>query len=78
MECKVIGYGKTEFKPQDSNEPIRGMNLYVSYEKDNVTGVAAERLFITEKKIGTYLPQVGDQVNIIYNRYGKVEAVELF
>ena len=74
---KVTGFQKVDFTPRDSNNPIKGISLYVSYPKDGVTGEVAEKVFVSDTKLGTYLPKLGDHLNIFYNRYGKVDSVEL-
>ncbi len=77
MAYEVLGYGRTEFKPDDSDRPICGTTLYVGYEREGFVGIATERIFLSDKKAGDFVPQVGDLVDIRYNRFGKVEAVEL-
>lgn len=73
---KVIGYSHSEFDTKDGNR-MSGCFLYLSEERQNVTGVATERIFLTDKKLDGYKPAVGDEVRPYYNRYGKVDFLEL-
>ena len=75
--AKVVGYKRADFKPKDSDSEIKGINLFVTYKRNDVQGDACERLFVSDNRAGTYLPKVGDEVEIVYNRYGKVESIFL-
>ncbi len=70
----VIGTRETSFDTQDGKH-ISGKNFYVTYQQDGVSGLAAERIFITDDKLRTFpfVPQLGDRVQPTYNRYGKVD-----
>ena len=75
--AKVVGYKRADFKPKDSDSEIKGINLFVTFKRDGVQGFACERLFVSDSRAGNYLPKVGDEVDIFYNRYGKVESITL-
>ncbi len=74
---EVIGYRKTQFTAQDTGELIQGYSLFLTSEEENVTGLSCERVFLSLKKLGGYEPELGDHVELVYNRYGKVTHVEL-
>lgn len=71
----VIGTRNTHFTASDTGKEISGKNFYVTYQLDGCSGLACERIFLTDDKLCTFpfVPQVGDQVSPTYNRYGKVE-----
>lgn len=73
---KVVGFRKTEFTAKDTGELISGYNLFLLGPQEHVEGEACERVFLSEKKMGDYLPIIGDDIRVIYNRYGKVSSVE--
>lgn len=75
MGMKLIGFQSTSFQPKDSKDTISGMNLYVSYPDKKVTGERCERFFLTDRKIGGFVPKVGMEIGVEWNKYGKVEAV---
>lgn len=73
----VIGRRKVEFTAQDGNQ-IQGVSLYVSYPiTKNGEGMAAEKIFLSAKKLENldFLPEIGDEINVQYNRYGKVDTI---
>ena len=75
---EVIGFRKSQFTAQDTGELIQGYSLFLTSEEDErVTGKSCERVFLSLKKLGGYEPELGDHVELVYNRYGKVDHVEL-
>lgn len=73
---KVIGIQNSSFVTKDGKQ-ISGMFLYLSEERSNVQGVATERIFLSEDKLSGYSPVVGDDIRPYYNRFGKVDFIEL-
>jgi len=77
MRVKVIGISKVDFKPKDSDNSIKGTNLFISQEREGVQGVFAEKQFIRE---AVQIPaglKVGTIIDLSYNRYGKVDSINL-
>ena len=72
---KVIGYSWSQFKAKDSGETINGVSIYMTEERKNTTGLACERVYVTDKKLNGYKPVIGDDLYIAYNKYGKVDEV---
>lgn len=74
----VIGFKKSEFDTQDGKH-ISGYNLYCTYPLDKGEGEGVERLFMTSDKLIDcgYAPNVGDEIRVEYNRYGKPAAVSV-
>lgn len=74
---KVIGIREVNFTAADGNK-ISGYSLFCSYPiTRNGQGVAVDKLFLSDKKVAAcgYFPELGDEINVQYNRWGKVEAV---
>ena len=74
----IIGIRPSSFKG-DNGETVRGLNIYYTYPLEKGDGDGAERVFMTENKLEDcgYDPQVGDDVQIDYNRFGKVAKIYL-
>lgn len=74
---KVIGRRKVDFKAQDGSQ-IQGLSLYCTYPitKDG-DGMAAEKIFLSARKLEQldFMPEVGDEINVQYNRFGKVDTI---
>lgn len=74
---EIVGVKKTSFTAKDTGDVISGYNIYCLYDVRGVEGRACERLFVTSAKLGQYVPAVGDVVEVVYNRFGKVASVTL-
>lgn len=76
---RVIGLRKVNFKANDG-QMIQGLSIYVTFpiERDG-TGDAADKLFLSASKVEALqqIPQVGDDINVTYNRYGKVDSITI-
>lgn len=73
---EVVGFSRSQFQAQDNQQMISGYMIYLKYEDKNTTGFRFERIFLSDGKC-TYVPNLGDVVNVSYNRYGKVQSVSL-
>lgn len=74
---QVVGFKASSFKVPDTGAQISGYNLYLTEERDGVTGVAVERAFLSDRKLAGYVPQVGDELHLNYNRFGKIDSMQL-
>lgn len=74
---EVIGYRKVNF--QDGDKTITGMSIFVTSEDDNVTGLSAEKIFLSEKFLSAtgYKPLTGERIEIMYNKYGKPDNIKV-
>jgi len=74
---KIIGIRSTSFKGEHG-EQVSGMNVYLTFPLEKGEGLGAERIFLTDAKLGKFPCQlkVGDEVNVAYNRYGRCESME--
>lgn len=76
---KIIGVSASKFKG-DNGQMVSGYNVYLTYPLTSGDGVGAMRVYVTEAKLSSwdYFPTVGDEVQLSYNRYGKVaEMIEV-
>ncbi len=73
---KIIGIRPSSFKGSDGTQ-VSGQNIYMTYPLDKGEGLGAERVFVTDERLGTwtYRPKVGDEVEVNYNRYGKCASI---
>ena len=72
----IIGFRPSSFKG-DQGDTISGMNIYLTYPLDKGTGQGTERVFLTDAKLNNvgYIPAVGDNVRVEYNRFGKCAGI---
>lgn len=77
---KIIGYQVKKYSFTDERTGAlvqgEGVNFYVTGTRDNVVGEFCDRIFVSQNKLGGYVPKVGDRIEIFYNRYGKVEMIQ--
>lgn len=77
---KVVGVRKYDYTSKKTNKTIKAVNLYVTYPgspERGYKGEICERLFCTESALEGYLPMLGDQIEVFYNRFGNIERVVL-
>lgn len=72
----LVGFEAKHFRFEDGKE-INGYNLYTEEQRTGVTGLAAERIFIRDEKLQGYVPVIGQEIRIWYNRFGKAEGVQV-
>lgn len=76
---KVIGYQRKvyDFDKNGQHVHTEGLQLYLSYELRNGVGVGCESVYINDSKLAGYVPSIGDEVEVTYNRFGKVQGIKL-
>jgi len=76
-DYEIVGLKHSKWKPKDSDREISGYSLHLTEDREDVDGLAVERAFIQDSKLEDYVPALGDVVNLIYNRFGKVDGLRL-
>lgn len=75
---KIVGMKKSNFTTKEGTL-IEGYNVYLEYELtgEGATGMGCERVYLTQAKLDKcgFQPEVGDTVELTYNRFGKVAAI---
>ena len=74
---KVIGFSESSFTAKDTGALIDGMNIFVTFENSRTTGLACDRIFVSRNRLDQcgYFPSVGDDIELLYNRYGKISGI---
>ena len=77
---KVIGVSPTSFKGSDGTM-VSGTTIYVSepINPKRGQGESAEHFFLSAAKLAdlVFSPAVGQEISVLYNRYGKVVTIKL-
>lgn len=72
---KIIGYRDVGFAAE-SGEFVEGRTFYVGKDIDpkRGAGLSCEKIFVSDAKLKnfSFMPCIGDEVEIVYNKYGKV------
>ena len=76
-QWKIIGFRKLSFQDQQTGKQVNGYSLFMVRpgSGENMTGDEAQKLFISSEYVD-YVPCLGDQVQLIYNRYGKISSIQ--
>lgn len=71
---KIIGIKDTSFTSQDGKQ-INGVNYFYTMRDNNVQGLMAGKLFISSDNLTAFTvqPELGQDVRVVYNRFGKAE-----
>lgn len=75
MIVVLCGYSKVNFQTVGGDH-IEGINLYVTYEENNVIGEKSDRFFV-KKEIPTPNLSVGSHLDVSFNNRGKVSSISV-
>lgn len=83
ITMKITGIRKSDF-PTKTGEMIKGYNVYVvdNIDPRHGQGQSAEHFYLSERKLSMIngidpFALLGHEVKIYYNRYGKVDTIEV-
>lgn len=78
--AKIIGIAKTEFTAKDGTQ-IRGLTIHTTEPMDpkKGQGEVTDHFFLSAAKLAAldFTPAVGQEVDVLYNRFGKVSTLRL-
>lgn len=74
----VVGYREVNFKDARTNKDVVGYTLFLERESEDkkIHGIEVQKIFISADYVD-YEPAVGDDIGILFNRYGKVNSIEV-
>lgn len=72
----VIGLEHRQYTNKQGRQ-VSGYNLYVTYDKDKMDGIACLSEWCSDALIQDSGIAVGDNVELLYNRFGRVESVRI-
>ena len=77
---KVIGIKNINYTSK-AGHPVKGVELHVTHEDKRVEGVAVDTIFVSDRTVvesGYYVEELqGATLTPLYNKYGKIERIEL-
>lgn len=73
---EVIGIAHRQYTNKQG-KAVSGYNLYVTYEDRSTNGLACMREWISDPVMEDSGISIGDKVNLLYNRYGRVESIKI-
>lgn len=74
---QVDGFREVSFTDAKTKKDVEGFTLFLSRspEDDKIVGRECQKLFISSEYV-EYVPELGDQIMLLYNRYGKVGSIQ--
>lgn len=72
---EVIGIQHRKYTNKQGRE-VEGYNLFVSYEENEVNGLACMREWVATDVLEDSGVSVGDSVELNYNRYGRICSIK--
>lgn len=75
---KVVGFKKKTLNYE--GKTYDGTTIHCTYEGDSsngITGTAVTSFFLTDSKAKGYVARVGQNIELVYNRFGKVDSVNV-
>lgn len=72
----IVGYRDMSFKGNDGSD-VTGRQFFFVMNDPQVQGQVAGKFFLSSAALGNigYIPTIGDEVEVYYNRYGKVSQI---
>lgn len=77
---KVVGIREVKYTSKKTGNDVHGYDLYVELPSSKVQGVMTDKLFLSDYIIDKNhgkMPALGDEVNVFYNRFGRIESYEV-
>lgn len=73
--AKVIGFRRVDFTPKGEDRAIKGYKVFTTQENADVTGLECDFVFVSDDKLKGFVPSLGQNVDIRYNKFGKVDSI---
>lgn len=73
MKVEIIGIESVDYESKKTGRRVEGYRLYVQFEKEHCQGYATDVVFIKKSLLEDFT--VGDEVEILYDKYGKVVSL---
>lgn len=75
-QWRVMGYRPVDFT-DNTGKRITGYSLFLCRPGGKgMEGDECQKLFISDQHV-EYVPALGDSIQIVYNRFGKVSGIQL-
>ena len=76
---KVVGIKNVSYDRKSDGRHIEGYEIHFTYPSKNIVGEGCDRAFLSTTVVENAggVPAVGDEVNFVYNRFGKVAGFEV-
>lgn len=74
----VVGIQRREYFSKRTGALVHGYNVFCTFESDNITGCGVESIWLSDSMYDAAGGLgVGDDIEVMYNKYGRVSKVEV-
>lgn len=73
---KVVGFEKRLTKSKTTGNEYEAAIIYVEEANTRGSGMRTESIFTTSDRVPGSL-QLGSEIRVLYNRWGRVESIEV-
>lgn len=74
-DYEVVGYQIVDYVSKKTNQPVRGTTLFLTYEDNAINGYGTESVYVSDRVRDGQIFRVGDSVNLIYEKGGRLDAI---
>lgn len=73
MGKQIVGVRRYDFEDKTTGKPVRGYWIYLNWKEDRTEGLCCEAISLSDAKMAGYMPSVGAEVRVAYNKYRKAD-----
>ena len=73
MKFEIVGIELVDYVSKKTGNNVEGYRIYVQFEKENCQGFATDVIFVSKDVLANHT--VGDEVEILYNKFGRVAEI---
>lgn len=77
MKVTVLGLKPVNFEAKDGRQVV-GTTMYIAYDENGVDGMVTDKIFVAAEKMPKGGVAVGADLDLAYNKYGKVAGVAAY
>lgn len=72
---EIVGIQAVDYTSRKTNQRVTGTNLFLQYEDNGINGYGTEQVYVSDRLRDGQVFQLGDIVQLVYNRYGRIEQI---
>lgn len=76
MIVQILGRQTLDFTTRDG-QLIKGTNLYVAYQQEDIVGLKSDKFFVRDGIIIPKELKINDKAEVYFDHRGKVEGIDL-
>lgn len=75
MAKEIVGLRKYSFTDKETQKDVTGFTLHLQWYEEGTEGVCCESASISVSKLQGYVPSLGQEVLVGYNKYKKPDFI---